>query len=445
MPRWTKDLNVTLRGMTRTTERAAHRRGVGYFLPALFVDRFSHMGGIDRGVFERQLAGCRSFEDEPWTNYWRAFADEQIKSAGVCLVRMGGPTTAELLDRGNDEVVDRLRNLLSPVARLFADRTRRSAAAFVADHPDDADAVTAVDALVKAITYLFAAAWPGWTSRRLAAYADSRRVFDVLVTALAPALGVEVEKFVLDIGDDAVSGCAILPAHVEKAPAILITNGLEGTIEEIALPAMHHRPPDTALFLMEMPGTFSYRQPMSTKSERHYRAVIDHMATHPRVDAERLGMMGISFGAHWSTRMAWRDNRLKAVVSNGGPYHRAFAPTASFGMAEIMTSTLEKTTGAKNPLDLGRRLKTLSLREHYREISVPILATNGDSDTLVPTQDTVDLAYGAPRGELKLYPHDDHCAMGHYDQTMAEATSWLQHQLGARGHAPRRGRSKSAS
>ena len=101
MPRWTKDLNVTLRGMTRTTERAAHRRGVGYFLPTLFVDRFSRMGGIDRAVFERQLAGCRSFEDEAWANYWRAFADEQFESARASLARMGGRGAPDSLEEGH--------------------------------------------------------------------------------------------------------------------------------------------------------------------------------------------------------------------------------------------------------------------------------------------------------------------------------------------------------
>lgn len=56
-------------------------------------------------------------------------------------------------------------------------------------------------------------------------------------------------------------------------------------------------------------------------------------------------MVGLSFGARWSTRMAARDGRLKAVVSNGGLYHRSFQPAATFGMPEIMLWTLQQTTG----------------------------------------------------------------------------------------------------
>ncbi|WP_286143788.1 hypothetical protein [Mycobacterium sp. D16R24] len=50
--------------LTGTTEYAARRFGTAPFLPALFVDRFTHLGGIEPAVFSAQLAACRSFDDE---------------------------------------------------------------------------------------------------------------------------------------------------------------------------------------------------------------------------------------------------------------------------------------------------------------------------------------------------------------------------------------------
>jgi esterase FrsA len=64
----------------------------------------------------------------------------------------------------------------------------------------------------------------------------------------------------------------------------------------------------------------------------------------------------------------------------------------------------------------------------YREIPIPLVVINGDADTLVPTEDSVDLATAAPLGELKLYPNDDRCAMGHYEST-GYATRWLRRHL----------------
>lgn len=429
MSRLTQNLLVTACALTGTTERAAKRHGVGYFLPALFIDRFTKLGGIDTQQFAAQLDECRSFDDEAWAGYWSALASEQLDSAGAALMRLGGPTVVQILDGDREDTVEQLRSVLSPASQLFTDRTLEAAASFVRKHPEHSDAAVAVDKLVQAMTYLFAASWPGWTKRRLEAYAKSRRLFDVLLHTFAPAMSIEIETFAISVGDDAILGYAILPASTDRVSAVLMTNGLEGTIQEVALPALLHRPANTALFIMEMPGTFSYKQPLSLNSETYYRAVIDHMASHPRVDAERLGMQGVSFGAHWSTRMAARDKRLKAVVSNGGVYHRAFKPAVTFGMPEIMLGTLKNTTDAKNLLDLGLKLGALSIRDLLPGITIPILAVNGDTDSLVPTQDTVDLAKAALRGELKLYPNDDHCAMAHYDDAVSDATRWLQRHL----------------
>ncbi|GEE03015.1 hypothetical protein nbrc107696_34610 [Gordonia spumicola] len=92
--------------------------------------------------------------------------------------------------------------------------------------------------------------------------------------------------------------------------------------------------------------------------------------------------------------------------------------------------TLQKTFGVSDPLSLMKRMRSLSLRSAYRDVTIPILAVNGDSDTLVSTQDTVDLAHHAPLGDLILYPDDDHCAMGHYDEVAADSTGFLAHHLG---------------
>lgn len=311
---------------------AAHRLGVGYFLPALFVDRFSKLGGIDRDLFAAQLAGCRSFTDQAWADYWRAYADEQLEAAGSALHRLDGPNVDQILDPECEDVVEQVRDLLSPASEAFTDRPA-----------GPGDSAVAVDALVKAMTYLFAASWPCWTQRRPRAYADSRRLFDVLVRALAPALGVDVEVFTIDLGDDAITGYAVLPSGDERSPAILMTNGLEGMIQEVALPAPRHRPPDTAL------------------------------STHPRIDADRVGMLGMATptpgervgAAEGVTRISRRGGRRVyplligrgAVLSQGGEggcssRDRLVAPTAWL-VAARRPGKRPDDGGGRGPADRG--------------------------------------------------------------------------------------------
>jgi esterase FrsA len=77
---------VSALALTRTTEWAARRLGTARFLPALFVDRFTHLGGIVPAVFAAQLAECRSFEDSRWATYWKSFAGEYLATADGALV-----------------------------------------------------------------------------------------------------------------------------------------------------------------------------------------------------------------------------------------------------------------------------------------------------------------------------------------------------------------------
>ncbi len=431
MPSFAEKLFLTWSALTHTTERGARRRGVGYFLPALFVDRFANLGGIDKTTFERQLDGCRTFRDEGWAAYWRGIADAHLARADEALAALGCRSVADLM--GSDDAIAALGAALAPAATVFADRTPENGPTLVEDfcqeHPDQRAAAVAVDELVKAMTHLFAAAWPGWSPQRLVAYADSQRIFHVLLMALAPALGLHAERIDLEIEGEQAVAYAVFDAEAEVQPTMLITNGLEGTIQEALVPALKHRDRGIALVVMEMPSTFQYVRPLSVETEGAYRTVIDQLCAHPRIDADRLGMMGLSFGAHWSTRMAARDPRLKAVVSNGGLYHRSFGLSGSFGMPEIMIWTLKKTAGVKSLAGLGARLKSLDIKHLYREITQPLLVINGDTDTLISTQDSIDLAEAAPRGELVLYPDDDHCAMGHYGEWLELATRWMEERL----------------
>ena len=96
-----------------------------------------------------------------------------------------------------------------------------------------------------------------------------------------------------------------------------------GTLAEALFPLLAYRGSGMGTFVMEMPGTYSYREPLSLASEGVYSTVIDFLAAHPGIDAERIGMIGFSFGGYWSTRMAAVESRLKVAVSNGALTHRS--------------------------------------------------------------------------------------------------------------------------
>lgn len=437
---WSR-LLVTVCAITRTTNLVARRCGAALFLPRLFVLRYANMGGLDAVDFAAQIDGARSFRADRWCDHWNRVAGQHLRRANALIGDMVEPAprgpdlvgAAEL----TDDQIGTLRDVLSPGAVLFADHGPQPSAQAIddlvaaqagSDHRRAAQAFRAIDAGVKAMTYYQVSAFPGHDPHRMAAYHRSRDLFDLLVDVLAPSIGVRVEQVDVTASDgQTVRGWLILPSGAGPHPVVLATNGLEGTIQELAVALLRYRAAGLATFLMEMPGSYAYTRPMSVGSEAIYRAVVDCLAADDRLDPDRIAMVGVSFGGYWAARMAAVDPRLACAVACGAPTHRSFR--GGFGMPDVIIHALAQTLGASNPIALVRALRRLSIRDRYADITIPLLAINGGHDSLLSTQDTVDLAAAATDATLLIYPDDDHCAMGHYRHWLDHSQRWLRRHL----------------
>ncbi len=437
---WNK-IAVTACAVTRTTNLVARWRGAAPFLPRLFVLRYANMGGLDPAEFAEQIRAARSFRPEQWCGHWNRIAAQHVRRCAT-LLRDLGQTDAPDLDNARaitDGQIDALRHVLAPAAVLFADHGPQPSARAIddlvsahgdTDHTRTVNAFAAIDAWVKALTYYQVSAFPGHDPHRMAAYHRSRDLFDALVRVLAPSIDVRVEQVDVTASDgQTVRGWLILPSTPGPHPVVLTTNGLEGTIQELAVALLRYRSAGLATFLMEMPGSYAYTAPMSVDSEAIYRAVIDRLVSDARLDPGRVAIVGVSFGGYWAARMAATDSRLACAVACGAPTHHSFH--GGFGMPDVIIHALARTLGVTNPVALVGALHRLSIRDRYADITIPLLAINGTHDTLLSTQDTVDLADAAAEATLLLYPNDDHCAMGHYRQWLDHSQNWLREHLAA--------------
>lgn len=437
---------VSLLAATRTTEFAARVSGVRTFLPVLSTNRFSTVGGIDEKVFARQLDECKSFQDARWTKYWIALAAEQLqrldaelKAAGIeqtseAFVSEAAATTpptaspalVEFLRRGAETVTKTPPG--QPIVAAWAPEEART--------PEKSSSV-ALAALLQAIAYYFAAAWPGRTPLRQKAYRTCERIFDLFLDVVAPTLDLKVERHFVKTSGEEVKVYALLPTNPPQGagvplPGILVSNGLEGTnVETMTVAIRTQATVSNAWFVMEMPGTYAYAHPMSkASSEQIYSDVLSFMAAHEGVDGDRLGMIGISFGGNAATRMAIADKRIKAVAINGAPLGRSLGPSGSFGMPEVIVRVLLAVFGAKTLLHLKSSLHSITpSKAEIEGIQAHVLAINGDRDTLIATKDTTDLAEWAPNSELLLYKDDDHCAMGHIREWLEYGAQWFEKKL----------------
>ena len=439
LPSIARDICVTLLSSTHTTNWAAYFTGATPFLPALFASRFCLLGGIDVPTFASQLKACSTFDDAAWAKYWSALAAAHLDAIAadddLCAHSWVHSITSDGCD--NAAPSKQLQEALARGARLLTDAgpLRNGIDALAIDphaSPSQVSAYQAVDHMLKAMTYYFCAAWPGKRPKRQEAYVQSKRVFDVLLDGVAAPLGFMVERHTVQTHDESICMYAILPLRHkgDRLPAIFIGNGLEGTNQEVLIPMLRiygNAAPQTAFFFAEMPGTYAYAQPMAPGlTENIYRDLFTHVLQHHAVDATKFGIHGLSFGAHWATRMLLCDDRIRAAVINGAPIKRTFGMSGVLGVPEIMTQALANASGATNPLALLFKLRALSLeKSQLAVIQVPVLVINGDNDTLCSTQDSIDLADSVDKATLQLYPNDDHCAMAHYEEHMRLSYQYL--------------------
>ncbi len=73
--------------------------------------------------------------------------------------------------------------------------------------------------------------------------------------------------------------------------------------------------------------------------------------------------------------MAAVDRRIACAVACGAPTDRSFRP--KLGLPEIILDALAHVSGATTPIGLLRRLRRLTLRGRYGEITQPCSSSTG--------------------------------------------------------------------
>ncbi|WP_338758525.1 alpha/beta hydrolase [Nocardia vulneris] len=428
--------------LTRTTGLLVGHTGARWFLPEVLIPRFAALGGFDAAVFTAQLTAVRSFDDEQWTAYWQRLADERLAAAyrGLATVAAGQgerlPDAHLLFGHGAARSAEQLGRLLGPVAEVAGDRgpvPRRDEIdrALRAATPLDVARIAVLDSLLQAIAYQIVAAWPGGTPARLRAYRRARLLAELVLTALGPALGLDIAVVEIAAGSEIVRAVTIFPRGTQRCPVVLVTNGLDGTAAELAFPLLKYRHTGLGLLLMELPGSYGGARPDPVAAPEVYRAVLDYLSAHRRVAADRIAMFGMSFGGYWAVRTAAVDARVRCAVCCGAPAHRAFGPAGALGVPEPVLRAMGGALGARTLRRIGAELATLSLRRWYADIRIPLLVIGGDRDQVVDVRDARELAAAVPSATLRLYPGDDHCAPAHFVEWLDTAVRWLTAHLGA--------------
>jgi dienelactone hydrolase len=191
-----------------------------------------------------------------------------------------------------------------------------------------------------------------------------------------------------------------------------------------------------SLLVMDGPGqgeTLRFQKIVSRPDyEVPVGAAMDFLAARPEVDADRLGLVGRSFGGYYATRAAAFEKRIKGLVVFGA----LFEAVELFDDYPTIRPQLQWLTGSSSPEETQARLREFSLGPVIDKVSCPTLVIHGEGDHLTPASHARRTFDGltVKDKELILYGPDDpgsvHCQYNSFPTTIPYFSDWLTERLG---------------
>ena len=231
-----------------------------------------------------------------------------------------------------------------------------------------------------------------------------QRAYDNAVKAYlkyAEAMNPPMEVINIPFEGKTITGYLRFPANVsagQKVPMILAISGLDSRKETVADSYEQILSQGVGFFAVDSPGTGQAPVKVSATAERMFTKVLDYLVAHPRVDAKRIVVSGVSFGGYWASKLAITEkDRLLGSVAQSPPvdefFSEKFLREGTLGNREYLfdlaPAFINVFEGANSIEDLARLMPAMSLKAQnlLAKPTTPMLVVTGVKDTQVPISD----------------------------------------------------------
>ena len=293
------------------------------------------------------------------------------------------------------------------------------------------NAAQAKDAFLKAYGYYGIARHPfPSTPGKHHGYAKTREMF----LAASKYFDVPVERVAIPFQGKFIVGHLRLPRKL-PAPMIMHWGGIDNWKEERHSFGESFVKEGWGCFIIDSPGTGECPLLAGPDAHQVHTAVLDYLLERPEVDANKIAVVGASFGGHWSTKLAHlAPDKLRAAVNWGGGIHYFFQPewqersrhadSYLFDLIEARANLF----GKKTFDELCAVMPSLSLLDQgwLDKPCAPLLIVNGKEDKQVPLEDFyLLLERGSPK-TIRLFPGGH---MGAIPNIFKTVLAWLHEKL----------------
>lgn len=269
---------------------------------------------------------------------------------------------------------------------------------------------------------------------------QARVAHDHAVTALTralPLLSPTGRREEIAFDGSTLVGILRVPPGSGPHPTVLLIPGLDSTKEEFREVERSFLERGMATFALDGPGQgeVEWTLPIRPDWDVVGDAVLARLQSLPEVDAERIGVWGVSLGGYYAARLAASDLPIRATVALSGPYCLG---DAWENLNPLTRRAFEVRSYSANADDAARRARDLTLEGHATSITTPLLVVMGQRDRLFPWTDAqrlVDESSGS--SDLLLLEDGNHgCANVIYRHRPYSA-DWMAQRLAAPGSTPR--------
>ncbi|WP_052863603.1 alpha/beta hydrolase family protein [Streptomyces niger] len=239
-------------------------------------------------------------------------------------------------------------------------------------------------------------------------------------------------------GHDYAGNLHLPTGDPERSPLVVILHGMDDTKEEHLATENELCAAGFAVLGIDGPGQGEslILEDKTWPADFHgiVPAAIDALAEPYRLDAERVGVIGISWGGLWAVKAAAADERVAAVYDLGGPIDAGRWKKLPY----FLKSKYGQVLGIESPDDLPDYRTTFSItdEELLSKVRVPVRIIHGAKDPLVKVRDkewlqqTLKELHPGQDVSLLTYADGDHCCTGHGAEIRADGAAFFSRVLG---------------
>jgi alpha-beta hydrolase superfamily lysophospholipase len=239
-----------------------------------------------------------------------------------------------------------------------------------------------------------------------------------------------------------------------RSPAVVLSDGLDGTKEEMFLVARALSRRGIACLGVDNPGQGATLRLSGLAarydSEKAAGAAIDYLETRREIDSDRIGVWAASMGGYYAPRAAAMERRIKACVAWGAiyDYHAVWARRINYRSgepAQFAKGAALGTTGAHLLKIMGvdswdaamTKLEDFRLETVAPLIQCDILIVHGEADRQTTVEEAQRLFAAIPEGRKALWVVTKaeggaaHVQLDRPEPTLSRIADWMSDRLSA--------------